>query len=170
MLAVFQLPLADLRRLAAKKPAASLLRVPGSTAATGQVDSLRYFGWADARPAGADAAFPDETCFYSAHRALRLVGLGKRLFARGGVEVAPAIGSFRRLFVAQGRVIARVEVGVSFAAVRSPLELDDLIHLLETVLQLPTEIPEVDPGVPAGKVYASIAGERPLAAQDQAPA
>lgn len=134
---VVQHPFADLRSLATGV-ATALPHLPGRTVDTGMVDSLRRFGWAEVR--NADLAFPDESCYYGAHRALRLNGLGRRVFAARGTEVEPRILSYRRLFITDQRVSARVEVGVRLNARQRPLEFSGLIRLLATALDLPSQV------------------------------
>lgn len=142
MLVVFQFPIADLRSLSAEVSPVSLPTPPRTLKNDGIADSLRYFGWAANRAKGADHAFKDESIFYSAHNALSFQkGLGKKVFAKAGVEVKPKVDTRRRIFIPPKRLPSvRLEIEIGVETVQRPLEFDALIKLLTTVLVLPSNV------------------------------
>jgi hypothetical protein len=92
---------------------------------------VRYFGRVLDRNRPADKAWVDERFFCQASRAIGLPGLQRNRAVRG---------AFRRLFVGQGRVVVRVEVGVVTAsAVATPREL---VATAQGVAALSSRVPQ----------------------------
>lgn len=132
MLIVVQFPMADARGLS-PDPAVRLSRPDwGNIETFGNPWFVRHFGSVVDRRRPADTAWVDERFFCQAGRAIALTGL------QGSRAIRCA---FRRLFVADGRVVVRVEVGL---ATKAPAGLTPaaLIATAQSAARLTSQVGE----------------------------
>jgi hypothetical protein len=150
VLIVVQFPLADARGLS-PDPVARVSRPDwGKINNFGNPWFVRHFGLVVDRHRPADTAWIDERFFCQAGNAIALTGLQQTRKVRC---------AFRRLFVADGRVVVRVEVGF---ATRAPADLTSgaLVAMVQSIATLPSRVGKDDR---AGKPRALISQGRRLA-------
>jgi hypothetical protein len=134
MLIVVQFPMADARGLS-PDPAARVSRPDwGNIETFGNTSFVRRFGSVVDRKGSADPAWVDERYFCQAQRAIALTGLQK------GRDLRCA---FRRLFVADGRVVTRVEIGFVTVAPKG-LTPEQLLATAQTVARLGSQVADGD--------------------------
>lgn len=132
MLIVVQFPMADARGLS-PDPAVRVSRPDwGNIETFGNPWFVRYFGTVLDRRRPADTAWVDERFFCQAGRAIALPGLQATRVVRC---------AFRRLFVANGRVVVRVEVGLATAA-PAGLTPGELVEKAQSVAALASYVPQ----------------------------
>ena len=104
MLIVVQFPMADARGLSTETSARLSQPDWGNASTFGSAQFVRYFGPVVDRRKPADVAWVDERFFCHARHAVALPDLQANRDMRC---------AFRRLFVAEGRIVARIELGFS---------------------------------------------------------
>lgn len=130
MLIVVQFPMADARGLS-PDPAVRVSRPDwGKIDTFGNPWFVRHFGSVVDRQRPADIAWVDERFFCQAGHAISLNGLQPSRDIRC---------AFRRLFVADGRVVVRVEVGLATIAPAN-LTPDALVLVAQSVARLPSQV------------------------------
>jgi hypothetical protein len=150
VLIVVQFPMADARGLS-PDPAVRLSRPDwGNVGTFGNSWFVRQFGSVVDRKQAADPAWVDERFFAQAGHAIALTGLQAGRTPRC---------AFRRLFVADGRVVVRIEVGLT---TRAPADLtpESLLRAAQEVTRLPSRAGR---GNEAGQPRALISQGRRLA-------